>query len=77
MKDEVFHLPVGNAMNREIIRLGEHLWYDDARGIPTECVVDAVEPGRIWVRLVRRPTGRVFFENHELGRLRSQKERIV
>lgn len=59
-------------MNREVIQLGETLWYDDGQGNPTECVVDAVEPARVWVKL-KATKHRVYFENHELGRLRSKK----
>lgn len=71
-----FYLPVGNGMNREFVSLGETLWYNDEYERATKCIVDAVEPGRVWVTLSYNPTGRprrVFFENHELGRLRSSR----
>lgn len=68
-----WYLPVGNGMNREFVTIGETVWYDDAYGHPTKCIIDAVErSGRIWVRIYGQKT-RVFFENHETGRLRSNE----
>lgn len=55
------------------LKIGETVWYDDGHGRPTKCVVDAIEPGRVWVR-VERSKGRVYFNESELDQLRSTEE---
>ena len=59
--------------NGKNLSLGETVWYDDAYGRPTKCVVDAIESRRLWVR-VQRSGGRVYFEESELDQLRSTEE---
>lgn len=53
--------------------VGETVWYDDAYGRPTKCVVDAIEPKRVRLR-VERSKGRVHFDEDEFDRLRSKEE---
>ena len=58
--------------NGKNLSLGETVWYDDVYGRPTKCIVDAIEPRRVWVR-VERSKGRVYFDESEFDRLRSNE----
>ena len=64
--------------NGKNLSLGETVWYDDANGRATKCVVDAIESDRVWVRILgtvgASMKGRAYFENRELDLLRSTKE---